>query len=66
VTEKPPVASSATALSQDTLGELADEVCRPGYDRFAAAYRNALEQLHTVGARATLEAWRAEAAAGQS
>jgi mannitol 2-dehydrogenase len=37
---------------RDLFGDLADD------ERFAATYREALNSLHTYGARATLEAWR--------
>ena len=43
---------------RDLFGDLADD------ERFAAAYAAALEQLHTLGARGTLEAWSAKAGAG--
>ena len=39
---------------QDLFGDLADD------ERFAAAYTAALEHLHDVGARATLEARSAD------
>ncbi len=44
---------------RDLFDGLADD------ERFAAAYMAALEQLHTLGARATLEAWSARAGAGK-
>jgi mannitol 2-dehydrogenase len=44
---------------RDLFGDLADD------ERFAAAYVAALERLHTLGARETLEAWSAEAGAGK-
>jgi mannitol 2-dehydrogenase len=37
---------------RDLFGDLADD------ERFATAYTAALDRLHTLGARATLEAWR--------
>jgi mannitol 2-dehydrogenase len=37
---------------RDLFGGLADD------ERFARAYADALEQLHSRGARATLERWR--------
>lgn len=44
---------------RDLFGDLADD------ERFAAAYLHALDRLHTLGARATLEAWSATAGAGE-
>jgi mannitol 2-dehydrogenase len=44
---------------RDLFGDLADD------ERFAAAYVEALERLHTLGARETLEAWSANAGAGE-
>jgi mannitol 2-dehydrogenase len=44
---------------RDLFGDLVDD------ERFAAAYVEALERLHTLGARETLEAWSAKAGAGE-
>ncbi len=44
---------------RDLFGDLVD------HDRFATAYAAALEHLHTLGARGTLEAWSATARAGE-
>ena len=42
----------AFVSDRDLFGDLADD------ERFAATYTEALDSLHTHGARATLEAWR--------
>jgi mannitol 2-dehydrogenase len=49
----------AFVRDRDLFGGLADD------ERFAAAYTAALDQLHTLGARATLEAWSARTGAGK-
>jgi mannitol 2-dehydrogenase len=45
--------------ARDLFGDLADD------ERFAAAYLHALDRLHSLGARATLEAWSAEVGAAR-
>jgi mannitol 2-dehydrogenase len=44
---------------RDLFGDLVDD------ERFTAAYVEALDRLHTLGARGTLDAWRARAGTGE-